>query len=70
VTPSAPADPVVPAWLRRTGAIGWRLLAIAALAAVTLWLSVVLGTVTMSILVALVVAASFAPMVGWLRARG
>jgi predicted PurR-regulated permease PerM len=70
VTVSAPADPVVPAWLRRTGAIGWRLLAIAALAAVTLWLSVVLGTVTMSILVALVVAASFAPMVGWLRARG
>jgi len=70
VTASAPADPVVPSWLRRTGAIAWRLLVIAGLAAVILWLAVVLGTVTMSILVALVVAASFAPMVGWLRARG
>jgi len=71
VTASVPADPVViPGWLRRTGALSWRLLAIAGLAAVTIWLSVVLGTVTVSVLLALVVAASFAPLVGSLRARG
>src|SRR5687767_6255279 len=70
VTVSTPADPVIPSWLRRTGAISWRLLAIAGLAAVTLWIAVVLGTVTVSILLALVVAASFAPMVGRLRERG
>ncbi len=70
MTVSTPADPVIPSWLRRTGAISWRLLAIAGLAAVTLWIAVVLGTVTVSILLALVVAASFAPMVGRLRERG
>ena len=71
MTASVPADPVViPGWLRRLGALSWRLLAISALAAVTIWLSVLLGTVTVSVLLSLVVAASFAPMVGRLRARG
>ncbi len=70
MTAIAPADPVVPVWLRRTGAVSWRLLVIVALAAVTIWLAVLLGTVTVSVLLALVVAASFAPMVGSLRARG
>ena len=63
MTASAPADPVIPVWLRRTGAVSWRLLVIVALAAVTIWAAVVLGTVTVSILLALVVAASFAPLV-------
>jgi predicted PurR-regulated permease PerM len=70
VTATTPADPVVPAWLRRTGAISWRLLAISGLGAVTIWLAVVLGTVTVSVLVALIVAATFAPMVRRLRAGG
>jgi predicted PurR-regulated permease PerM len=71
VTASVPADPVViPGWLRRLGALSWRLLAISGLAAVTIWLAVLLGTVTVSVLLSLVVAASFAPMVGRLRARG
>jgi putative heme transporter len=70
VTAATPADPVVPAWLRRTGAISWRLLAISGLGAVTIWLAVVLGTVTVSVLVALIVAATFAPMVRRLRAGG
>jgi putative heme transporter len=70
VTASAPADTVIPAWLRRVGAISWRLLAIAGLAAVTIWLAVVLGTVTVSVLMALIVAATFAPMVRRLRASG
>jgi predicted PurR-regulated permease PerM len=66
-----PADAVViPGWLRRVGALSWRLLAISGLAAVTIWLSVILGTVTVSVLLSLVVAASFAPMIGRLRARG
>ena len=71
MTTSVPADTVViPGWLRRLGALSWRLLAIAGLAAVTIWLAVLLGTVTVSVLLSLVVAASFAPMVGSLRARG
>ena len=70
MTASVPADPVIPLWLRRLGALSWRLLAISGLAAVTIWLSVLLGTVTVSVLLSLVVAASFAPMVGGLRARG
>jgi putative heme transporter len=71
VTTSVPADTVViPGWLRRLGALSWRLLAIAGLAAVTIWLAVLLGTVTVSVLLSLVVAASFAPLVGRLRARG
>ena len=71
MTASVPADTVViPGWLRRLGALSWRLLAISGLAAVTIWLSVLLGTVTVSVLLSLVVAASFAPMVGRLRARG
>ena len=71
MTASVPADPVViPGWLRRLGALSWRLLAISGLAAVTIWLSVLLGTVTVSVLLSLVVAASFAPLVGSLRARG
>ena len=71
MTTSVPADTVViPGWLRRLGALSWRLLAISGLAAVTIWLAVLLGTVTVSVLLSLVVAASFAPLVGRLRARG
>ena len=71
MTTSVPADTVaIPGWLRRLGALSWRLLAIAGLAAVTIWLAVLLGTVTVSVLLSLVVAASFAPLVGRLRARG
>jgi len=64
------AEPAIPGWLRRIGAISWRLLAIAGLAAVTIYVAVILGTVTVAVLLALVVAASFAPMVGGLRSRG
>jgi putative heme transporter len=70
VTASAPAETIIPAWLRRMGALSWRLLAIAALAAATIYLAVLLGTVTVSVLLALIVASTFAPMVRRLRARG
>ena len=67
---SEPAGEAIPIWLRRTGALSWRLLVVVALAAVSLWLIVVLGTVTASVLVALIVAATFAPLTRSLRARG
>jgi predicted PurR-regulated permease PerM len=70
VTAPAPVQDLVPAWLRRAGAISWRLLAIAGLAAVTIWVTVLLGTVTVSVLLALIVAATFDPMVRRLRVRG
>ena len=70
MTPPETAPDAIPVWLRRTGAISWRLLVVVALAAVTVWLAVVLGTVTASVLVALIVAATFGPLTRSLRARG
>src|SRR6478752_873101 len=69
--PSKPGgDGLVPGWLERLAAIGWRLLATIALGLVLLWIAVLLGTVTASILVAAIVAATFAPFVLALRDRG
>jgi putative heme transporter len=70
VTASGSADSQVPAWVRRTGAISWRLLAIAGLGGVLVWAAFLLGTVTASVLLALIVAAAFAPMMQRLGARG
>ena len=61
---------LVPGWLRRLAAVGWRVLAAIALAAVLLWIAALVATVTASILVAAIVAATFAPFVLVLRARG
>jgi predicted PurR-regulated permease PerM len=69
--PSMPeGDGLVPGWLERLAAVGWRLLATIALALVLLRIAVLLGTVTASILVAAIVAATFAPFVLTLRSRG
>ena len=70
MTPAGPAATVVPAWLHRAGAISWRFLAIAGLGAVLIWTAFLLGTVTASVLLALIVSATVAPMVRRLRARG
>ena len=70
MTPAGPAATVVPAWLHRAGAISWRFLAIAGLGAVLVWTAFLLGTVTASVLLALIVSATVAPMVRRLRARG
>ena len=74
MTEFAPASPpgtdLVPGWLQRLAAIGWRLLAAIVLALVLLEIAVVLSTVTASILVAAIVAATFAPYVLALRDRG
>jgi putative heme transporter len=64
------SDRTVPRWLQRTGAISWRLMAIAALGAVLVWAAFVLGTVTASIVLSLILAAAFGPLVRRLRARG
>ena len=61
---------LVPGWLLRLAAIGWRLLATIALGLVLIWIASLLSTVTASILVAAIVAATFAPFVLALRDRG
>jgi predicted PurR-regulated permease PerM len=69
--PRAPlSERLVPGWLQRLAAFGWRILVTLALAFVVIQLLIVLGTVTASILIALIVAATFAPYVLRLRARG
>lgn len=74
MTEIAPATPegadLVPGWLQRLAAIGWRLLATIVLGLVLLYIAVELATVTASILIAAIVAATFAPFVLTLRNRG
>jgi predicted PurR-regulated permease PerM len=74
MTHTAPARPqesdLVPGWLIRLAAVGWRLLAALALGFVLLEIAVTLWTVTASILLAGIVAATFAPFVLRLRDRG
>jgi predicted PurR-regulated permease PerM len=64
------SERLVPGWLQRLAAVGWRVLVTLALAFVVIQLLVILGTVTASILIALIVGATFAPYVLQLRARG
>jgi putative heme transporter len=68
--PSPATRELVPDWLEHLAALSWRVLVSVALGLVLVWLAGVLGTVTASILVALIVAATFAPYVLALRARG
>ncbi len=71
ITPAMPeGSDLVPGWLQRLAAVGWRLLATIALVLVLLWIAILLATVTASILVAAIVAATFAPFVLTLRNRG
>ena len=65
-----PDDGLVPGWLQRLAAVGWRLLAAIALVLVLIGILTVLSTVTASVLVAAIVAATFAPFVLALRNRG
>jgi predicted PurR-regulated permease PerM len=61
---------VVPEWLINVAALGWRVVAILALAVIVALLCSLLWTVTASIAVATVVAALFAPLVVQLTRRG
>ncbi|HEX6473503.1 MAG TPA: AI-2E family transporter [Candidatus Limnocylindria bacterium] len=67
---AAPSPSIVPLPLHRAGAIAWRVLAVVGLLAILVYLAFVLGTVTASILISLIVAATFAPVTRSLRARG
>ena len=69
--PGSPAvDTLVPPWLVRLAALGWRVLVSIAFALVLAWLAVQLGPVSAAILVALIISATFAPFVKALRDRG
>jgi len=71
IAPPAPAgSELVPGWLQRLAAIGWRVLVTILLGLVLTAIAVKLATVTISILVAAIVAATFAPYVLTLRNRG
>jgi predicted PurR-regulated permease PerM len=61
---------LVPPWLQKLAAVGWRLLAIVALGLVLVAIALELGSATAATLVALVLAAALAPTARRLRARG
>ena len=63
-------QPLTPEWLSWLGAVGWRILATVGLAIVVVWLAITLSTTTASVLLAGIVAATFAPYVMALRNRG
>ncbi len=60
----------VPSWLVHLAAVGWRVLAIVALALAVLAMCVALSTTVMSLLLGFIMAATLAPFAQRLRARG
>ena len=64
------SEELVPGWLQRLAAIGWRVLVTLAFGLVLVQLAIILSTVTVAILIALIIAATFAPYVERLRERG
>jgi predicted PurR-regulated permease PerM len=68
--PEGRASAIIPDWLVNLAALGWRVIAIAALVVVAWELAALLWTVTSSIAIAIVVAAAFAPFALRLRAQG
>ncbi len=66
-----PADrALVPPWLVRLAALGWRFLVVLAFGLVLVGLALILSTVTASVVLAVIIAATFAPYVKALRQRG
>ena len=68
--PTQRPTPLVPDWLGNLAALSWRILVVMAFLVVLWFAATAIWTVTASILVAIVVAAVFAPFVLRLRARG
>ena len=64
------SEQIVPGWLQRLAAIGWRVLVTLAFFLVLVRIAIVLSTVTVAILIALIIAATFAPYVERLRGKG
>ena len=67
---TAQPRPLVPEWLMWLGGVSWRLLATGGLVVAIVFLAIELSTTTVSVLVAGIVAATFAPYVMALRGRG
>ena len=68
--PAPTGRALVPLWLDHLAALGWRVLVVLAFGLVLLALAIVLSTVTASIVVAVIIAATFQPYVTALRGRG
>ncbi|HSS36516.1 MAG TPA: AI-2E family transporter, partial [Patescibacteria group bacterium] len=68
--PASDRPSLAPVWLDHLAALGWRVLVTVALAAVVVWLALILDTITVSVLVAVIIAATFAPLATALRNRG
>ena len=67
----APALPaLVPAWLDRVAQFSWRILLGVALVALLVAVVVTVPLVAIPIILAVILAATFEPVVGWLMARG
>src|SRR5947207_13560978 len=62
-------DQLVPAWLQRLAAIGWRVLATLLVGAVFAAVGIYLSTVTAAILVGVIAVATFGPIDQYLRTR-
>ena len=60
-------DELVPGWLQRIAAIGWRVLVALALGVVLIFIAIQLQAVTAAIVIGLIVSATFAPAVRRLR---
>jgi predicted PurR-regulated permease PerM len=68
---ATPTDPSpVPFWLRRLGALGWRILVVLAFVGVLLSIAWTIGTVTASVAVAVLASATVAPIVRAFLSRG
>jgi putative heme transporter len=68
--PAPTGRALVPRWLDRLAAFGWRFLVVLAFGLVILALAITLSTVTASVVVAVIVATTFQPYVTALRGRG
>ena len=69
-SPASSRQTATPEWLVNLSAFGWRVLVVAALAAAVLLIARALIVVVASILVALLISASVAPAMTFLRRRG
>jgi predicted PurR-regulated permease PerM len=65
----APRDDAVPAWLRKAGAVSWRLLAVAAAVIAVLYLLSILRVVVLPVIVAVLATTLLLPAVNALKRR-
>lgn len=68
--PPPPLPGLVPAWLDRLAQHGWRILVVIGVIGLAVLVTVSLPLVVMPVIVALILAATLEPSVGWLQARG